>query len=299
MDNRIVLELIKKDLEELKILVEALMHEPFPDQMLVDITTTKAKTLYQEFFLLQGKKNDQSIEMKDIESEVEKLSQHEQSEFTSLELNEVVRHGNTKLDPLKEPFSMVENETIQTDAELDEHSVEDTNELITAFVKKEVPGDKTITAPEPVHAIVASTVEPRQEVLQTGEAVIEQIAEKTEAVLTEKESNSISIDKKILGERFTKEPSLNDRLANGNLHESKIKGKPITNLKKAIGLNDQFMFTRELFGNDQNKFELSINRIDQCASLIQAIEYLEQNFKWAKNATSLKFMEMVKKRFDH
>lgn len=298
MENRIVLELIQKDLEELRILVEALKLETLPDQILVDITTAKAKTLYHEFSLLKGIKKDQSSDKKDIESEEVNLLGNEPELFINAEFNDIDQLEKEQVHPQEYPFTKVENIIAQAEVKAAEIPVVETNAVISVSVKTEVPEEKIIITTEPISPMAIIHAEPQQEVVQPIEPVIEISPEKPEVVIPENESESKSTDKKVLGESFTKEPSLNDRLSTGNTHESKIKGKPITNLKKAIGLNDKFMFTRELFENDHNKFELSIDKIDQCANLLEAIEYMEQNFKWAKNTTSLKFIEMVKMRFE-
>jgi hypothetical protein len=106
-------------------------------------------------------------------------------------------------------------------------------------------------------------------------------------------------DKKILAETFTKEPSLNEKLAAAKPHEARIKAKPITNLRSAIGINDRFLFQRELFDNDPGKFDQTVQHLDASGGLSEAIEYLESNYQWNKTETSLKFIELIKRRFQN
>jgi len=94
-----------------------------------------------------------------------------------------------------------------------------------------------------------------------------------------------------------KELSLNEKLAAAGAHEVKIKPMPISSIKSAIGLNDRFLFTRELFGNDSSRYESTIDQLDQSSTLLEAIEFLEKNFQWKKSDVSLKFMDLVKRRF--
>lgn len=145
--------------------------------------------------------------------------------------------------------------------------------------------------------------EKTEEIIEEKNTEPEEITEKKEQPKIEKETVEIQsenepVDKKIIGEQFTNEPSLNDRLVRGKQQESKIKGKPVTSLKTAIGLNDKFLYIRELFENNSEKFSNAIDALDKSEGLIKAVEYMEQNFKWSKNETSLKFMELVKKRFE-
>ena len=145
----------------------------------------------------------------------------------------------------------------------------------------------------PVEEIVEPATQPVEIVQEvTPEAAPEVVQEKTEEKIDIQE-------KKILGEQFVKEPSLNDRLAATAHHESKIKGKPVTKIKSAIGLNDRFLYTRELFGNESSKFETTVDHLDQLNNLHEAVDYLSKNFQWTKNEASLKFMELVKRRFEN
>ena len=103
----------------------------------------------------------------------------------------------------------------------------------------------------------------------------------------------------VLGERFTKDKSLNEKFTSLGESKYKVVGKPVTSVKRAIRLKDRFMFTRELFDNDSDKYNLTLEAIDNANNFVEAIEYLEENCKWPKSETSLKFMELVKRRFDN
>jgi len=164
---------------------------------------------------------------------------------------------------------------------------------------------ETVIAPEPEPIIESTTINIIDETIEdkASEEILEELA--TEAVAAEEIKESFLLepepdpnDKKIIGEQFNKEPSLNDRLSSMNNNGTKVKSQPISSLKSSIGLNDKFLFTRELFGNVNAKFETTIEAIDNANSIVEAIEHLEQNYKWQRNETSLKFLELVKRRFD-
>jgi len=102
---------------------------------------------------------------------------------------------------------------------------------------------------------------------------------------------------KILGEKFTKEKSVNDLMPElGNL-ESKLGNRPIESLSNAIGINDRFLYIRELFGGDGEKFNGVIKTIDSFGNIGEAVEFLKINFQWKSNETSQKFLNLVKRRF--
>ena len=71
----------------------------------------------------------------------------------------------------------------------------------------------------------------------------------------------------------------------------------IKSIKEEIAINDRFLFTRELFGNDSAKFETTVTVLDQLPSIQEAVNFLKMNFKWSNSETSQKFLGLVKRRF--
>jgi len=78
----------------------------------------------------------------------------------------------------------------------------------------------------------------------------------------------------IVADRFSDLPdSLNEKL--GSMRDDDdipeyLKAKPLTNLKQAIGVNDRFLFIRELFNGDPNSFNQAISKIDEAKNLSDA-----------------------------
>lgn len=74
---------------------------------------------------------------------------------------------------------------------------------------------------------------------------------------------------------------------------------PVNSIRDGIGINDRFLFTRELFGGNQSKFEITVDQLDQLNTIQDAVNYLKANFKWNKTEASQKFLALVKRRFTH
>ena len=73
---------------------------------------------------------------------------------------------------------------------------------------------------------------------------------------------------------------------------------PIENLAKGIGLNDKFLFSKELFDGNSQKFNATINAINELNSLEEAEEYINTNFSWSpSNNIAKHFMTLVRRRF--
>lgn len=104
-------------------------------------------------------------------------------------------------------------------------------------------------------------------------------------------------EKPIVGERFQKEKSLNDAIGETKANETKFSHGPISNLRSAIGLNDRFLFIREIFDNNTEKYNTIIEQLDKFETIQQAVDYLKVNLTLQKNETSLKFVDLLKRRF--
>jgi hypothetical protein len=100
-----------------------------------------------------------------------------------------------------------------------------------------------------------------------------------------------------LGEKFVHSRSVNDLLLEHGKSDLKFSNMPVTSLHTAIGINDRFLFTRELFEGNGDAFADAIRKLDSMGSIHDAAVFLRENFKWKKNETSLKFIELVKRRF--
>ncbi len=100
-----------------------------------------------------------------------------------------------------------------------------------------------------------------------------------------------------LGDSFLKSKSVNDLITDQVKLEFKLSNRPVNNIQAAIGINDRFQYIRELFDGDNKKFLETVKTLDSMDNIREAIDYLRNNFKWKKNETSLKFVNLVKRRF--
>ncbi len=100
-----------------------------------------------------------------------------------------------------------------------------------------------------------------------------------------------------LGDSFLKSKSVNDLITDQVKLEFKLSNRPVTSIQSAIGINDRFQYIRELFDGNNQKFLETVKTLDSMDNIRQAIDYLRIHFKWKKNETSLKFVNLVKRRF--
>jgi len=79
---------------------------------------------------------------------------------------------------------------------------------------------------------------------------------------------------------------------------ARMQSKPITDLGKAIGLNDKFLFVRELFEGDKEKYHEAIQIINEMPNYEEAEEYIRQRFNWDEEKPEVnRFMDLVRRKF--
>lgn len=76
-----------------------------------------------------------------------------------------------------------------------------------------------------------------------------------------------------------------------------LKTKPLTNLSDAIGVNDRFMFTREIFNNNNEAYSQAISRLDNTENIKDAMavimSYTGDN---TENEAVKQLLELVKRK---
>jgi len=106
----------------------------------------------------------------------------------------------------------------------------------------------------------------------------------------------------ILAEKISPPDShpINETLASqktGADLSSKLQTAPLSSIASGIGLNDKFLFIRELFNGDNALYSNTIRNLDAANSLKDALGYIHHNFDWdEKNETAQKFVALVHRR---
>jgi len=108
-----------------------------------------------------------------------------------------------------------------------------------------------------------------------------------------------------IGDRFEDEPTIHERIASvqpSRTVASHQQRKPISDLKKAIGLNEKFLFINHLFDGNLQVYNQAIEYLDASPSKVAAKEYIQNTlvaqFGWEpESQTCQLFMELVERRF--
>ena len=71
---------------------------------------------------------------------------------------------------------------------------------------------------------------------------------------------------------------------------------PVDDIKKAISLGDRFLFQRELFSQNGELMQKTLEDINGCHSLDEAHAYIDKHFKWDKDSSTYTLFETVLNR---
>ncbi|WP_439183431.1 hypothetical protein [Carboxylicivirga taeanensis] len=167
------------------------------------------------------------------------------------------------------------------------------------------PAEPAITADTHTQASVSHTL-PGED--KTFELHIETAAQEVVSRTEKPDTDGAYIKKEIkptkaaiLGEVMRKEgSSVNEAIASRKEQTQDIKqiGKPVKDVRQAFGLNDRFYYQRELFSNNADLFNQTLDQINHMETYGSAISFLQSNYSWEANEEAAEsFYKSIKRRF--
>jgi hypothetical protein len=116
----------------------------------------------------------------------------------------------------------------------------------------------------------------------------------------EKKNLFIEMDYKTLSDVFLeKEPTKQQTEDNSLFY--RISQTKISDLRRSIAMNDRFIFIKELFKNDFESYNMTINELNQCETTEQAMSFLvhiKSQYEWDENnATVQHFISLINRKF--
>jgi hypothetical protein len=155
---------------------------------------------------------------------------------------------------------------------------------------------------------VAEEAKAPEELLITVQ--VEEKTEIVEEVKVDEEIIELSTQEKVAIEVNTKiseagNVSLNDKLSKQVADVSllsKLRKKPVEDLVKSIGINERYLFTKELFKGNSEAFMQHVRAINTVNTYEEAQHYIEKevipNFNWDVNNPAVnEFLDLVQRRF--
>ena len=119
------------------------------------------------------------------------------------------------------------------------------------------------------------------------------------------ETNSVSdfFDNDDAGFELSTSETLGDKMMQED-HSlaAKLQQNPVHDLRSAIGINDKFLFVNELFGGSMEKYNKSIENLNDLKTLNGAMIYLNElkiELQWnSSNEAYQKLRDLVTRKFD-
>lgn len=75
--------------------------------------------------------------------------------------------------------------------------------------------------------------------------------------------------------------------------------EPITDLRRAVGINDKFLLIRDLFNGNGSLYEITIRRLNEFDNFDDCMIYIAEHFAWNPNSDGAKLlMELLERKFD-
>ena len=76
------------------------------------------------------------------------------------------------------------------------------------------------------------------------------------------------------------------------------RSEPVTDLRRAIGINDKFLMIRDLFGGDGASYEIAIRALNAFDNLDDCMIYIAEHYAWNANSDGAKLlMELLERKF--
>lgn len=182
--------------------------------------------------------------------------------------------------------------------EWEEHDVP----VIPAALEEIAQAEPVIETP------VVEEIKAPEELLITVQ--VEEKTEIVEEVKLEEKIIELSTQEKVAVEVNTKiseagNVSLNDKLSKQVADVSllsKLRKKPVEDLVKSIGINERYLFTKELFKGNSEAFMQHVRAINAVNTYEDAQRYIEKevipNFNWDVNNPAVnEFLDLVQRRF--
>lgn len=200
-----------------------------------------------------------------------------------------------------EPEPMVE-ERAAIEPEPAEEPTEQVDSLIQPVEEDADPEEVIEISEEELEESAEEVVEE----LVEEEILEEKVAEETideEPVEEEKPAELPTIEQPtieeptVLGEAIRPQQTLGDQLA---ARQTVNDLRPrVTDLRRAVGLNDKFLLIRDLFGGNGSLYEITIRKLNEFDNFDDCMIYIAEHFAWNPNSDGAKLMlELLERKFE-
>jgi hypothetical protein len=108
----------------------------------------------------------------------------------------------------------------------------------------------------------------------------------------------------IVGEKFQDNKKyVNEALTDRSRKNQKdissmMQNKPIQSIESAIGINDKFIFIKELFNGNAQQYKETLDLLNNTSDFNTAVQYIEQHFSWDMESEAvMKLLDLLRRRY--
>ncbi len=270
MEFKDKIEILFKEIQDIKNFVEIIKNNDQISQIESDILKSRIQGLYMTFLEL-GKKESgpESISLEKDVSEFEKnYKVIEDLKSEPDPEDETFRDDMTFIEETESP-EIKESADVQVE---EDESVEAIKEEVKVVEKQGLDSEPlSAPVPEPEIDVVTGKEEGLNinEELEVENIINDKIVQPSKEVVSDLYKNK----QKYRNESLQKERVTSDI-------SFKFHNNPITDIASSIGINDKFRYVRELFDGDSSKYSSTIEVLNQVGSEVDAVNYLKDNFSW-------------------
>jgi chemotaxis protein histidine kinase CheA len=315
MENKKLIDILVKDMGELEELISDIKIKGGFDTHEIEFLHTRARGIQQLLHMVTGQQDKVqtgSVIVQKESADVVKESANVEKEGVnvqekSMNMQEKGTNVQEKGANVVKESSNVEKESVN----VQEKGTNVQEEGVNVVKESSNVEKESINVQEKSVNVVKESVNVHEESVIVREKTVERVESEHSFTVQEHETvrkNDVEMEEEEkqeanqrLGDSFLKGRSINDLLNpnDQNKLEYKLSNRPVNSIQSAIGINDRFQYIRELFEGSPEKFAKTVTSLDAMENIQDAVSFLQQNFKWKKNETSLKFVHLVKRRFSN
>ena len=226
---------------------------------------------------IESKEQEQPV----LESKIEEAASAEDL-FGNLEESEeeIVIEGEIR-DNAEELFDEPDIEITASEEDIEIHEEDD---ILNFIPPKKVPAPETKPEEKP-------KVETQKPIVEDTQTIPQPVVSKPEPP---KESPAQKPQQRSLNDLFNEQRE--DHSISSQYQRAKV-----GDLTKAISINDKFIYIKELFHNRGEDFSASIRQLNECKTMEEAfdcLEQLKQKFFWdSKSDAYLSFCDLLRRKY--
>lgn len=191
-------------------------------------------------------------------------------------------------ESLEDRIATLEAELASLEAEMDELKNCQTSEpqVIEKVVEK------------PVEVIKEVPVEVIKEVIVEKPVVVEPEPEVSPDETGETPDGKGEIEEPVVEPQPVVEPAPQPVQEEPVSPKAAVYGKAVDDIRQAISLGDRFLYQRELFGQNAELMQRTLNELNQLGSFDEAMSYIGKHFEWdTESSTYQQFLVTIHRRF--